>query len=424
MARKKRQREEEAPFKNTDFELRGKRVEPAKLMAWEQRMARNVEAATQQFDAREFRRILHCENFTEMIVAAATPPGLIVRTPSGTQYNSHESIREDIASISDIDITDADASQALTHFSPSSRMTPPLRIRSPSLAASDWFEAYINWSDSGRSSVLVAESPMMQALHGYMRAISNYEDEHAYQKFLAEIEPTVPHPCYKCRCLYALQDCCKKLKNREGEGNFEDFARNLLLHAIQTYNNSKGFTIAELTSIAHLVSNIHFALGEKRRAKALLEVIILEMDSAQERVPLFNRRRAVIDLAKYLAEFGEMSEAERLLRATFKEAYRNLVNASKVESTQLCRYHFYKLVIPVIYPLLPADEALRARMEKMEAGLNQVVGTNIVKYEIGKDGPLEKLLDIEGVMVLKAADVVSKMRPHIFDHPCGTESTL
>jgi len=147
-------------------------------------------------------------------------------------------------------------------------------------------------------------------------------------------------------------------------------------------------------------------------------------NSGQVGVSLDYRRRAVISLAKFLAEFGEMSEAERLLRATFKEGYRHLVNASKVLPGWICRSHFLQLVIPVIYPLLPANDPYRTKIEKMEAGLKEVIGTNVVKYKLGEDELLENQLEFEAGIVVMAAKVVRKMRPHIFENLCGTISAL
>ncbi len=59
MSRKKRERKDQEISKNSEFVLRGKRVAPSKLIAWERRMAENTETAIQQFDAREFERIFH-----------------------------------------------------------------------------------------------------------------------------------------------------------------------------------------------------------------------------------------------------------------------------------------------------------------------------------------------------------------------------
>jgi hypothetical protein len=81
-------------------------------------------------------------------------------------------------------------------------------IRNPSVESFDWFNEYIDYSESINSSPTTSGNTLMEMLLRFQKRFDNYENERAYESFTGGLR--LGHPCDDCRILstfQALQKC-------------------------------------------------------------------------------------------------------------------------------------------------------------------------------------------------------------------------
>jgi tetratricopeptide (TPR) repeat protein len=217
-------------------------------------------------------------------------------------------------------------------------MQARIPTRSPSVESFDWFNEYIDYSESINSSPTTSGNALMEMLLRFQKRFDNYENERAYESFTEGLR--LEYPCNDCRILNtfpALQKCLQDAEEKMTPMAIENWAQATVAKAVQSNGRDNFFM-----RLGGLVGDLYIDLGRVWDARIFLEQTILEIKRIDG--PVYYRKSATLSLVRCYFESGNIQKADELLKTLFKRELPEIVASSYLFLEDYCREHQVRLL--------------------------------------------------------------------------------